>query len=120
MSKCSKSEIERDGYSFVKKTGTTVSVKLKCITDKGKPGKGPKLIIMPKEDRGILSEYGYSLKNSYEDRIKSIKKATKDHSKLKILRHINALRTLQKSNERNYNKLDKDLKWIQGHLHENA
>ena len=118
MPKCPKGEIERVGYSFVKKTGTNVSVKPTCITDKGKPGKGPKLIIMPQEDKGLLSDYGYSLKNSYEDRVKSIKKATKDHSKLKILRHINALRTLQKSNERNYNKLDRDLKWIQEHLHD--
>ena len=37
----------------------------------------------------------------------------KDHSELKILRHLNALRTLQKSNEKLFNKLDKDLKWIQ-------
>ena len=34
-------------------------------------------------------------------------------SELKVLRHINALRTLQKSNEKYYNKLDKDMKWIQ-------
>lgn len=72
-----------------------------------------KLIIIPKEDKGLLSNYGYSLKKNHEDRIKAIKKAYKEHSHLKILRHLNALRTLQKSNERNYNKLDKDMKWLQ-------
>jgi len=113
--KCPIGEIERSGYSFNKKSGIHVEVKPTCITDHGRPGKGPKLIIIPKEDKGLLSDYGYSLSKSHEERIKSIKKASKDHPKLKILRHINALRTLHESNPRNYNKLDKDLKWIQSH-----
>jgi hypothetical protein len=37
----------------------------------------------------------------------------KDNNLLKILRHLNALRTLHKSNEKLFNKLDKDLKWVQ-------
>ena len=84
-----------------------------CIEDKGKPGKGPKLITIPKEDHGLLEKYDYSLKHNYEDRIKSLKKANKELSKLKVLRYINALRTLHKSNEKYYNKLDKDMKWLQ-------
>jgi len=108
-SKCPLGKIERAAY--ITKNG--VKVPKTCIEDKGKPGKGPKLIIMPKEDFGLLSNYGYSLNDSHETRIKAIKKSIKEHDKLKVLRHINALRTLQKSNERLYNKLDKDLKWIQ-------
>jgi len=77
------------------------------------------IIKIPIEDKGLLSKYGYSLKNNHEDRIKAIKKAYKEHNNLKILRHINALRTLQKSNERNYNKLDKDMKWIQEYYKKN-
>ena len=112
--KCPQGEINRVGYSFIKKTSKkTVKIKPTCIEDKGKPGKGPKLINIPKEDEGLLSDYGYSLKKSHEDRIKAIKKAYKEHPHLKILRHLNALRTLQKSNERNYNKLNKDMKWLQ-------
>ena len=42
-----------------------------------------------------------------------LKKANKELSKLKVLRYINALRTLQKSNEKYYNKLDRDMKWLQ-------
>jgi hypothetical protein len=42
-----------------------------------------------------------------------LKKAIKENSELKILRHVNAIRTLQKSNEKLYNKLDKDMKWLQ-------
>ena len=110
--KCPKGQIERIGFNYTKKI---VKVSPSCVPDKGKPGKGPKLIIMPEYDIGLLSDYGYSLKLSHEDRIKAIKKSMKTHSILKILRHINALRTLQKSNEKYYNKLDKDLKWIQAH-----
>jgi hypothetical protein len=113
MSKCSTNEIERDGYSYKNKSGKQVDVKPTCIKDKGKPGKGEKLINFPEEDVGLLSKYGYKLKNSHEKRVESLKKAIKDNSELKILRHVNAIRTLQKSNEKLYNKLDKDMKWLQ-------
>ena len=53
------------------------------------------------------------IKYNYEERIKSLKKANKELPKLKVLRYINALRPLQKSNEKYYNKLDKDMKWLQ-------
>jgi succinate dehydrogenase/fumarate reductase flavoprotein subunit len=109
--KCPQGQILRVGYSYEKKK--TVNVKPTCIIDKGKPGKGLKLFEIPKEDIGLLSDYGYSLKKNYDERIKAIKKATRDYSKLKILKHINALRTLQKSNEKYYRKLDKDLRWLQ-------
>ena len=61
----------------------------------------------------MLSKYGYSLNESHEKRVSALKKAIKDNSELKVLRHVNALRTYQKSNEKYYNKLDKDMKWLQ-------
>ncbi len=106
---CKKGEILRTGYI----TKNNVKVQPTCIKDQGKPGKGPKLIVIPKEDIGLLDKYNYTLKNNYEERIKSLKKANKELSKLKVLRYINALRTLQKSNEKYYNKLDRDMKWLQ-------
>lgn len=116
--KCPKGMIERVGYSFKRKTSKKkVHVKAVCIKDQGKSGKGPKLDILPKEDVGILSDFGYSLHDSHDIRIKALKRAIKHHKELKILRHINALRTLFKSNEKYYNKLDKDLKWIQSHYY---
>jgi hypothetical protein len=75
-------------------------------------------IPMPEEDEGLLSKYGYTLSKSHEDRIKALKKAYKENSHLKILRRLNAIRTLQKSHERNYNKLDKDMKWLQKYYKE--
>ncbi len=114
VTKCAKGEIKRVGYTYTKKQSKkTVKVKPTCIIDKGKVGKGPKLITMPKYDIGLLSNYGYSLNDKHELRIKAIKKSLKEHSILKVLRHINALRTLHKANEKLYNKLDKDLKWLQ-------
>ena len=112
-SKCPMGKIERNSYSYDKKSGIHIKVKKTCIKDKGKPGKGPKLIIIPKEDRGLLEPYGYTLSESYEKRIKALIKANKNEDNLKILRYINALRTLHKSNQRYFNKLDKDFKYLQ-------
>ena len=76
------------------------------------------LIIIPKNDIGLLSDYGYALHNNFDTRIKSLKKSLKYHPKLKVLRHINALRTLMKANKRYHDKLDRDMKWIQSHYDE--
>jgi hypothetical protein len=113
--KCPSGMIKRSSYSYKKKSGTKVKVGSKCIKDQGMPGKGPKIIRLPKEDIGILSNYGYSLKLPYDDRIKAIKKSMKHVDELKLLRHINALRTLFKSNEKYFDKLNKDMHWIQKH-----
>jgi hypothetical protein len=112
--RCPKGQIERIGYSFTKKQSKKlIKVKPTCIDDKGKPGKGPKLITIPREDQGLLDKYGYTLKKSHIDRVKALKKAYREINHLKILRYLNAIRTLQKSNEKYYNKLDKDVKWLQ-------
>lgn len=117
--KCPGGKIERVAYKYTKKkTKKVVKVSKTCVTDKGKPGKGPKLITMPEYDVGLLSDYGYNLKEKHELRVKSIKKSIKEHDPLKVLRHINALRTLQKSNDKIFKKLDKDMKWLQKHYDE--
>ena len=41
------------------------------------------------------------------------KNITCSPGQIKLLRYINAIKTLQKSNEKYYNKLDKDFKWLQ-------
>jgi hypothetical protein len=113
--KCPSGMIKRSSYSYKKKSGKKGKVGSKCIKDQGQPGKGPKIIRLPKEDIGILSNYGYSLKLSYDDRIKALKKAIHYVDELKLLRHLNALRTLFKSNEKYFFKLNKDMHWIQKH-----
>ena len=76
---------------------------------------GYKILKIDKEikDKGFLSEKGYSLKNSSEMRKKSLRRASKEKGILPVLRHLNAIRTLQKSNPENFKKLDKDVKFIQ-------
>ena len=111
---CLKSEIKRIGYEYKKKSSKrVVKVAPSCIQDRGKIGKGPKLISIPEADIGLLSKYDYAIKHKFEDRKKSLKKAIKRESGLKVLRHLNAIRTLNKSNEKVYNKLNKDVKWLQ-------
>jgi hypothetical protein len=109
---CSPGQIKRVAYTK-KVNNKIIKVDSVCIKDQGKPGKGPKLIVIPDEDIGLLKKYNYSLKDSYEKRIIALKKALKKENHLKLLRYINAIRTLQKSNEKYYNKLDKDFKWLQ-------
>lgn len=109
---CPPGQIKRDAYTK-KVNNKIIKVDSVCIKDQGKPGKGPKLIVIPDEDIGLLKKYGYTLKDSYEKRIIALKKALIKENHLKVLRYINAIRTLQKSNEKYYNKLDKDFKWLQ-------
>ena len=107
--KCSKGHILKKGYTTKKGT----KVQPKCVKDMGKPGKGPQLFKISKKDEGLLGNFGYELKISHDKRVKAIKKSIKENGELKVLRYLNAIRTLNKSNEKYFNKLDKDVKWIQ-------
>ena len=109
---CPPGQIKRDAYTK-KVNNKIIKVDSVCIKDQGKPGKGPKLIVIPDKDIGLLKKYNYSLKDSYEKRIISLKTALMKENHLRLLRYINAIRTLQKSNEKYYNKLYKDFKWLQ-------
>jgi hypothetical protein len=65
------------------------------------------------KDKGFLTKNGYSLKKSINDRKKSLRRASKEKGMLPVLRHLNAIRTLQKNNTKNFSKLDKDVKFVQ-------
>jgi hypothetical protein len=109
--------IRRSSYtrkSYVRKDGIKVKgskVKSSLIKDKGQKGKGKKLFEV--KDKGFLSEKGYTLKKSDNIRKLSLRKASKEKGSLSVLRHLNAIRTLQKNNPENYKKLDNDVKYIQ-------
>lgn len=100
--------------SYVKKSYTRkdgVKVKSSLIKDQGKIGKGRKLFEI--KDKGFLTKNGYSLKKSSDERKKSLRRASEEKGMLSVLRHLNAIRTLQKNNHDNFNKLDKDVKFVQ-------
>jgi hypothetical protein len=95
--------------SYTRKDGT--KVKSSLIIDRGNKGKGKKLFKI--KDEGLLREKGYSLKKSSKKRKTSLRKASKEKGTLSVLRHLNAIRTLQKNNPENFKKLDKDVKFVQ-------
>lgn len=109
--------ILRKGYNrkgYFRSDGTYVdsaSVPAACIVDVGKPGKGVKLIKGNLED--MLSPFGYKLALSDAARKKVLINAFDELDNLKLLKHLVYLRTLNKSRENLYNKLDKDVKFIQ-------
>lgn len=109
--------ILRKGYTrkgYFRSDGTYVEdavVPAACIIDQGKPGKGVKLIQGDLED--MLSPFGYKLALSDAARKKVLISAFDELDHLKMLKHLVYLRTLNKSRENLYNKLDKDVKFIQ-------
>ncbi len=66
----------------------------------------------PLGDAIHLSNFGYSLKNSKQSRQKSLKKASKKHSTLKILKRTNLIANYSQSNEENYKKLREDVEFL--------
>jgi len=112
MSGCKKGEIKRSSYRRKsKKIIPATIVKARCIKDQGQPGKGKKLFTIKEKD--LLGQYGYTTKNSKQKRETSIKKALSRENPLGVLRHLNAIRTLNKSRENVYNKMNSDVKFIQ-------
>jgi glycosyltransferase involved in cell wall biosynthesis len=114
---CGVGFILRKGYTrkgYFRSDGTYVEdsiVPAVCIIDQGKPGKGVKLIQGELDE--ILSPFGYKLALSDLERKKILMSAFDELDRLKLLRHLVYLRTLNKSRENLYNKLDKDVKLIQ-------
>jgi hypothetical protein len=105
------SKIRRSSYvrkSYTRKDGTKVKGSIK---DQGKIGKGKKLFEI--KDKGLLTRNGYSLKKNSKERKTSLRRASKEIGMLPVLRHINAIRTLQKNNPDNFKKLDQDVKFVQ-------
>jgi hypothetical protein len=96
--------------SYVKKSYTRKDGN-KVKSSVGKIGNDKKLFEI--KDKGFLTKNGYSLKKSTNDRKKSLRRASKEKGMLPVLRHLNAIRTLQKNNTTNFNKLDKDVKFVQ-------
>jgi hypothetical protein len=119
--KGSKGKILRKGsvkkaHTRTLKSGKKVSVKQSrmpstWITDVGQPGKGPKTL--PKLGSEIhLSNFGYSLKDTKQERQKSLKKASKKHSTLKVLKRTNLIANYSQWNEKNYKKLRQDVDFL--------
>ena len=64
------------------------------------------------KDEDVLGQFGYSLKCSFENRKKAIKKAIKKYDSLRILRRLVLIRNYSKSYKKNYDKYTKDIEFI--------
>jgi len=118
---CKKDEILRKGSikkSHSRKLSSGKKIKVKqsrmsevCITDIGQPGKGPKTL-PPLGDDIHLSNFGYNLSATKLERQKSLKKASKKHSTLKVLKRTNLIANYSKANKKNYTKLRQDVEYL--------
>lgn len=120
-SKCKPGKILRKSsvkksHTRTLKSGKKVSVKQSrtpatCIEDVGAPGKGPK-VLPPLGDEIHLSNYGYSLQDKKQSRQKSLKKASKKHGTLKVLKRTNLIANYSSWNPENYKKLRQDVEFL--------
>jgi len=115
---CPSGQIKRASYkrsSYKRKNSKKIvksaRVPSTCIQDRGKPGKGPKLFEITKP--GLLSNYGYTTKEPARERKTSLKRAMKNEQPLEVLKHLNAIRTLNRPNPEVYKKMDTDVKFLQ-------
>ena len=120
-SKCQPGKILRKAsvkksHTRTLKSGKKVSVKQSrmpstCVEDVGAPGKGPK-VLPPLGDDIHLSNFGYSLKDTKQSRQQSLKKASKKHGTLKVLKRTNLIANYSSWNPENFKKLRQDVEFL--------
>jgi hypothetical protein len=99
---CPPGKIQRAAYTatrrakglFGKLRGKRYTVKASCIKNKGKPGKGPKVIGLMKE--GELTAMGYSAQDPAGHRHAALDRAVSHYGKLSTLHKVNAIAVLTK------------------------
>lgn len=114
---CPQGQIKRSSYkrsSYKRKNSKrlikAIEVPATCIQDRGKPGKGQKLFEVTKP--GLLRSYGYATSEPAKERKSSLKRAMQNEKPLEVLHHLNAIRTLNRSNSKIYKKMDTDVKYV--------
>ena len=117
MKSCPVGKIRRASYTrkaYTRKDGTRVRkshIKSGCIRDLGKPGKGKRLFTLKK---GGLTKYGYSLKQTKEQRRKTLKKLHRKYGQGTLVKKLNAIRVLMKNtNKQASEMLGRDIKFVQ-------
>lgn len=85
---CSRGSIRRKSYVRKSKSGKRTRVPSACIKDRGKPGKGPKILPIP--ERGVLSRYGYANVKDLPDqkRRAALKRAIDAYGHRKVIGHL--------------------------------
>ena len=136
--KCPRGMILRKGYTIKNRriksgciiaqsaTGlkrTTINVpiikkmKNKCTKRNNKYHTSHKCNVLFHLEKGTLSKFGYSMKNSQQIRHKSLKKAIKKVKPLSIYRRLNALYVLNKNKHPDNAKIFKDdAEWLKNQI----
>lgn len=111
--KSSRGKVIKACYSRKSKSGKKTSIKATGIDKQGQSGVkcSPKIIVIT--DTGVLGNFGYQVKIKKDIRHKALDKAVKKYGELKVLKRLNAIRTLNKSHLITWKKLDVDVKYIQ-------
>lgn len=114
---CPPGMIIRKGYNrkgYTRADGVKIKptyVNPVCIPDRGKPGKGPK--ILPKPGKEIqLKKYGYSVKHSDKERHSALDRAIKVYGVNPVKRHLNLIRNLQATDSHAENIMAKDVEYL--------
>ena len=112
---CPSGQILRKGYTARRKsTGEKYRVSAKCITDRGKPGKGKRLFSLKK---GALGKYGYKIKESPKKRHTALRKAVSSLGYSNVMKKVNALGVLMRNTEPAYaREITDDKDFIQNEL----
>lgn len=71
-----------------------------------------RVILPPLSDNVHLSNFGYSLHNTKQNRQNSLKKASKKHGTLKVLKRTNLIANYSQWNKENYKKLRQDVEFL--------
>jgi len=115
--KCPKGQIERVGYTrraYTRKDGTRVHetfVPPTCIEDRGSVGKGPKTLPQP-DPNFSLRRFGYSIKESPEERERALRRASKEYGTLPTLRRLNLIANFNKWNPEVENEMRDDVEYL--------
>lgn len=71
-----------------------------------------RILLPPLSDDVHLSNFGYSLHNTKQNRQNSLKKASKKHGSLKVLKRTNLIANYSQWNKKNYKKLRQDVEFL--------
>lgn len=107
--------IVRKGYWRQSRSGRRTYVKPARITDRGKPGKGPKLL--PKLKKGKMEQFGYDLHESAPRRHAAMRRSARRVGYAKTMQRVNALNVLMKR-EKEGAKPRADVRWLKAHAAE--
>lgn len=125
---CKRGQIRRDGHSrrsfrrrsYRRRDGTLVRaarvsrtrVAPTCVEDRGRPGKGPKVIPRVKNP-GDLKKHGYNLDRPADERRKALRSAKREKGYSSLISKLTALATLHKNTNPDIaKKLRADMRWL--------